>query len=151
MKYMSASIISASTKSRIVGRCSMTVTLMERAVTIDAYSRPMTPAPATMRSRGICVPSRSWSESMMRLPSSGTVVLCAGRVPHAIRMWSARRNVGASAEATSIVWGSVKRAEPCTVATWLRASCARTTSISLTRTFCTRKARSATVISLLTA
>ena len=87
MKYMSASIISASTKSRIVGRCSMTVTLMPSAVTIDAYSSPMTPAPTTI-SVAAASPfrSRSWSESMMRLPSSGTVGSCAGRVPQAIRM-----------------------------------------------------------------
>jgi hypothetical protein len=33
---------------------------MFRAVTIEAYSRPMTPAPTTMRSRGSASPFRNW-------------------------------------------------------------------------------------------
>ena len=86
MKYISASIVSRSTKSRTLGRASITVTLMFKAVTIDAYSSPMTPAPTTIRSRGNVSPLRSWSESMIRLPSSVTVGECAGRVPQAIRM-----------------------------------------------------------------
>ena len=75
----------------------MTVTLMLRAVTIEAYSRPMTPAPTTMRSRGRFLPARSWSESKIRSPSSGTFGLCAGRVPQAIRMCSPFRATGPSA------------------------------------------------------
>ncbi len=150
MKYINASIISRSAKSRIVGRASMTVTLMFRALTIDAYSSPMTPAPTMMRSRGSVEPFSSWSESMIRSPSRGTVACCAGRVPQAIRIFSAEIRVAPSEDATSRVCGSRKRAAPWRLAMRFRPSWARTTSISLAMTFCTRKARSGTVISLRT-
>jgi hypothetical protein len=84
---------------------------------------------------------------MIRLPSRGTVALCAGRVPQAIRMCSPRTRVGPSADSTSSVWASTKRAVPESVVTRLRFSWARTTSSSRTRTFWTRNARSATVMS----
>ncbi len=87
---------------------------------------------------------------MIRSPSRGTVGLWAGRVPQAISTCSPLRITGSSVVSTSTVCGSVKCARPCTVVTWLRASWARTTSISLAMTFWTRKARSATVISRLT-
>ncbi len=45
-------MISRSTKSRIVGLCSMIVTLMPSAEIMDAYSSPITPAPTTMSSLG---------------------------------------------------------------------------------------------------
>ena len=147
MKYMSESIISRSTKSRTVGRASMTVTLMLSAEIIEAYSRPITPAPTTMRSRGSESPFRSWSESMIRFPSSGTVSLCAGRVPQAIRMCSPRTRVAPSRDSISSVLPSTNFAVPESVVTRLRLSWARTTSISRASTFCTRKARSATVMS----
>jgi hypothetical protein len=75
--------------------------------------------------------------------------VCAGRVPHAIRMRSVFSvDVPPSPLDSSIVYGSRKRAPPWSVATWLRASCERTTSISRAMTFWTRNARSATVTSL---
>ncbi len=49
----------------MVGRWSITVTAFPRAVSMEAYSRPITPAPTTI----ICLPmvsmARSWSESTM--------------------------------------------------------------------------------------
>src|SRR5687768_13542813 len=68
MKCCRVSTISRSTKSRIVGLCSMIVTSTFSAVIIDAYSRPMTPAPTTIRSRGKRSSRISWSESITRDP-----------------------------------------------------------------------------------
>lgn len=53
---------------------------------MDPYSRPIMPHPMTMISRGGLESSSSRSVSTMRLPSIGIEGLCAGRVPHAIRM-----------------------------------------------------------------
>ena len=85
---------------------------------------------------------------MIRLPSRGTVSLWAGRVPQAMRTFSARACDVPSTDAISSVCGSRNRAWPGSVTTWFRLSCDRMTSISRARTFCTRKARSATVMSL---
>jgi len=50
--YFSASTTSRSQNSSIRSRCSTTVTLVPRAANIDAYSIPITPAPATTMDRG---------------------------------------------------------------------------------------------------
>ena len=72
---------------------------------------------------------------MIRLPSSGTVSLCAGRVPQAIRMCSPRTRLEPSADSISSVWPSTKRAVPESVVTRLRFNWARMTSSSRTSTF----------------
>ena len=56
----------------------------------EAYSRPTTPAPTTMISRGRLPMQVNSSVSMMRLPSKGISALRAGRVPQAIRIFSPR-------------------------------------------------------------
>ena len=61
-------MISLSTKSSMVSRDSMRVTRTPRAESIEAYSRPMTPAPTTIMLRGIF--SRS-----PRPKSSATMIL----------------------------------------------------------------------------
>ena len=50
--YLSASTTSTSQNSSIRSRCSTTVTLVPRAANMDAYSIPITPAPATTIERG---------------------------------------------------------------------------------------------------
>ena len=50
--YLSASTTSSSQNSSIRSRCSTTVTLVPSAANMDAYSIPMTPAPATTIVRG---------------------------------------------------------------------------------------------------
>ena len=66
--YLSASTTSRSQNSSILSRCSMTVTLVPRAANMDAYSMPMTPAPATIIERGMRSSSSTPSESMIVAP-----------------------------------------------------------------------------------
>ena len=79
---------------------------------------------------------------MIRLPSSGTVGLCAGRVPQA--MSTCRRGPASSLRSRRSRACADRGIGRCrdSVATRLRLSWARTTSISRPRTFWTRKARS---------
>src|ERR1035441_9169749 len=55
--YLSASTTSTSQNSSIRSRCSTTVTLVPSAANMDAYSIPITPAPATTIERGTPNPS----------------------------------------------------------------------------------------------
>ena len=87
--YCSASTISLSQKSSIVGRFSTTVTLVPSAANIDAYSMPMTPAPTTTIDDGTLSMPRIWSESTMVSPSNSTVAGRAGLVPTAMTILSA--------------------------------------------------------------
>ena len=57
--YFSASTTSMSQNSSIRSRCSTTVTLVPRAANMDAYSMPITPAPATTMDRGTFSGGRS--------------------------------------------------------------------------------------------
>ena len=86
---MSASTTSRSQNSSIRSRCSTTVTLQPSAANMDAYSMPITPAPATTMVRGTLSRCTQPSESMMVRSSNATLGGRAGRVPTAITMLSA--------------------------------------------------------------
>ena len=82
--YFSASTTSRSQNSSIRSRCSTTVTLVPSAANIDAYSIPITPAPATTIDRGTRSRWRIPSESMIVRSSNATLAGLAGLVPVAI-------------------------------------------------------------------
>ena len=149
--YLSASTTSRSQNSSIRSRCSTTVTLVPSAANIDAYSMPITPAPATTIERGTRSRWRMPSESMMVLSSNSTVSGRAGRVPVATMIFSALTSrLRPEPLATSTAVGPVKRAVPVKTVTRLRVSWLRTTSFSRLTTWCVRAVRSPIVISSLT-
>ncbi len=149
--YLSASTTSRSQNSSIRSRCSMTVTLVPRAANMDAYSMPITPAPATIMDRGTCSRCSTPSESITRRSSNSTLSGRAGRVPVAITMSLAViRRVRSRPSSTSTVCGPAKHAVPEMMDTRLRVSWLRTTSISRPTTCWVRAVRSAMVISSLT-
>ena len=149
--YLSASTTSTSQNSSIRSRCSTTVTLVPRAANMDAYSIPITPAPATTIERGTACRWTIPSESMTVRSSNSTLAGRAGRVPVAITILSAlARRTRPSPPSTSTVCWSRKRPVPVMVVTRLRVSWLRTTSISRPTTWVVRAARSAMVISSLT-
>src|SRR5579864_7950973 len=74
--YLSASTTSTSQNSSIRSRCSTTVTLVPSAANIDAYSIPITPAPATTIERGTLSRWTIPSESITVRSSNSTL---AGR------------------------------------------------------------------------
>src|SRR5579875_3182494 len=87
--YLSASTTSTSQNSSIRSRCSTTVTLVPSAANMDAYSIPITPAPATTIDRGTCSRCTIPSESITVRSSNCTLAGRAGRVPVAITILSA--------------------------------------------------------------
>ena len=110
---LSASTTSRSQNSSIRSRCSTTVTLQPSAANMDAYSMPITPAPATTMVRGTFSRCTQPSESMMVRSSNATLGGRAGLVPIAITMTSAvtvRTRPWPSS--TSTVCGSTKHAVP---------------------------------------
>src|SRR6266498_3891667 len=76
--YLSASTTSRSQNSSIRSRCSTTVTLVPRAANIEAYSIPITPAPATTIERGTRSRWMMPSESMTVRSSKSTLAGRAG-------------------------------------------------------------------------
>ena len=87
--YLSASTTSRSQNSSIRSRCSTTVTLVPSAANIEAYSMPITPAPATTIDRGTRSRCRMPSESMIVRSSNSTLAGRAGLVPVAMMIFSA--------------------------------------------------------------
>ena len=79
--YLSASTTSSSQNSSILIRRSTTVTLVPSAANMEAYSMPITPAPATTIERGTCSRWMMPSESMMVFSSKATLAGRAGLVP----------------------------------------------------------------------
>ena len=149
--YLSASTTSSSQNSSIRSRRSTTVTLVPSAANIEAYSMPITPAPATTIERGTRSRWTRPSESMMVLSSKATLAGRAGSVPVATTIFSALvLRVRPAPSSTSISWGPAKEAVPGMIVTRLRVSWARTTSFSLVTTCLVRAVRSAMVISSLT-
>ena len=149
--YLSASTTSTSQNSSIRSRCSTTVTLVPSAANMEAYSIPITPAPATTIERGTVCRWTIPSESMTVRSSNSTLGGRAGRVPVAITILSAvARRTRPSPLSTSTVCGSMKLPVPVMLATRLRESWLRTTSISRPTTWLVRAARSAMVMSSLT-
>ncbi len=118
---------------------------------MDAYSIPITPAPATTIERGTFCRWTIPSESMTVRSSNSTLAGRAGLVPVAITILSAvARRTRPSPLSTSTVCGSRKRPVPVMLATRLRESWLRTTSISRPTTWLVLAARSAMVMSSLT-
>ena len=118
---------------------------------MDAYSMPMTPAPATTMVRGTCSRCTMPSESMIVRSSNATLAGRAGRVPTAITTASAVTvRTRPCPSSTSTVLGPANRALPARIVTRLRDSWLRTTSVSRLTTCWVRAARSAMVISSLT-
>ena len=149
--YLSASTTSTSQNSSIRSRCSTTVTLVPSAANMDAYSIPITPAPATTIDRGTFSRWTIPSESITVRSSNSTLSGRAGRVPVPITILSALAwRTRPTPSSTSTVCGSAKEAVPVRSVTRLRDSWLRTTSISLPTTWLVRAARSAMVISSLT-
>ena len=149
--YLSASTTSTSQNSSIRSRCSTTVTLVPSAANMEAYSIPMTPAPATTIERGTFSRWTIPSESMTVRSSNSTLSGRAGRVPVAMTILSAlARRIRPAPSSISTVCGSVKLPVPVRIVTRLRVSWLRTTSISRPTTWLVRAARSAMVISSLT-
>ena len=148
--YCSASVIWSSQKSSRRWRCSITVTLVPSAANMEAYSMPITPPPTTTSARGRCGSFRMPSESSTVESSNSTVFGRFGRVPTAITMLSAVMRRSSLPAVTATVCGSTKRASPCSICTWLRASWLRTTSTSRWITACVRQNRSSIVMSSLT-
>ena len=149
--YLSASTTSTSQNSSIRSRCSTTVTLVPSAANMDAYSIPITPAPATTIERGTFSRWTIPSESITVRSSNSTLAGRAGRVPVAITILSALAwRLRPSPASTSTVCGSTKLPVPVRIVTRLRDSWLRTTSISRPTTWVVRAARSAMVISSLT-
>ena len=111
--YWSASTISSSTKSRIRGRFSTSVTLTPSVAAIEAYSRPITPPPTTVSvrgssARGGCRRSRARCGRRSRRPPGR-----AGAVPTAMTMpLGVHRGGCAPPPATSSVCGSTNDAVP---------------------------------------
>ena len=98
---------------------------------MEAYSIPITPAPATSIERGTLSRFTIPSESMTVRSSNSTLAGRAGRVPVAITILSAvARRTRPSPPSTSTVCGSTKLPVPVRIETRLRASWLRTTSIS---------------------
>ena len=148
--YLSASTTSSSQNSSILIRRSTTVTLVPSAANMEAYSMPITPAPATTIERGTCSRWMMPSESMMVFSSKATLAGRAGLVPVAMTMLSALTFlVRPPPSSTSTSFGPVKRAVPGMIATRLRVSWLRTTSFSLVTTCVVRAVRSAIVTSSL--
>ena len=147
---MSASTTSMSQNSSIRSRCSTTVTLVPSAANIEAYSIPITPAPATTIDRGTCSRFTIPSESMIVRSSNCTVAGRAGRVPVAITIASALACCCRPPSSTATTCGSTKRPVPLRIATLFLDSWLRTTSISRPTTCWVLAARSAIVISSLT-
>ena len=148
---LSASTTSRSQNSSIRSRCSTTVTLQPSAANIEAYSMPITPAPATTMVRGTLL--RCWmpSESMIVFSSKATLAGRAGLVPVAMTTESALTfRARPSPSSTSTSCGPRKDAVPLSTVTRLRDSWLRTTSFSRLTTCRVRLARSAMVISSLT-
>ncbi len=148
---LSASTTSRSQNSSIRSRCSTTVTLVPSAANIDAYSIPITPAPATTMVRG--TRSRCWmpSESMTVFSSNATLGGRAGLVPVAMMIASAVSfRCRPAVSSTSSSCGPRKDPVPLSTVTRLRVSWLRTTSFSRVTTCRVRLARSAMVISSLT-
>ena len=84
----------------------MTVTLVPRAANMDAYSMPITPAPATIMDRGTRSRCSTPSESITVRSSKATLAGRAGRVPVAITMFLAViRWTWSRPSSTSIVCG----------------------------------------------
>src|SRR6516165_887604 len=110
--YERASTISSSMKSRRVGRCSISVTGTLSAENIEASSRPMTPAPTTIRVLGISVQRIVSSTTTIFSPSKGMSGWRTGRVPQAISTWPAVRVCVPEGPSTSRVCGSLNRAVP---------------------------------------
>ena len=107
--YFSASTTSTSQNSSIRSRCSTTVTLVPRAANMDAYSMPITPAPATTIDRGTFSRWTIPSESMTVRSSNSTLAGRAGRVPVAITILSAVAvRIRPTPSSTSTVCGSMK-------------------------------------------
>jgi hypothetical protein len=148
--YLSASTTSMSQNSSIRSRCSTTVTLVPSAANIDAYSIPITPAPATTIDRGTCSRWTIPSESITVRSSNSTLGGRAGRVPVAMTIFSALARRSLPPSSTSTVCGSTKEPVPVRIVTRLRESWLRTTSISRPTTWLVLAARSAIVISSLT-
>ena len=147
--YLSASTTSRSQNSSIRSRCSTTVTLVPRAANIEAYSIPITPAPATTIDRGTRCRWMIPSETVRS--SKATLAGRAGFVPVAIMMLAAlTRRFSPSLRSTSSTCGSMKRARPGRIVTRLRVSWLRTTSFSRLTTCWVRAIRSPMVISSLT-
>ncbi len=142
---------SRSQNSSIRSRCSTTVTLVPRAANIDAYSMPITPAPATSIDRGTRSRCKIPSASRIVFSSKATLFGRAGMVPVAITIsvaltWRSRD----SPSSTSMQFGPVNRPVPERIVTPLRVSWLRTTSLSRPTTCWVRAVRSAIVISSLT-
>ena len=128
---MSASTTSTSQNSSIRSRCSTTVTLVPSAANMDAYSIPITPAPATTIERGTFSRWTIPSESITVRSSNSTLAGRAGRVPVAITILSALAwRLRPSPASTCTVCGSTKLQVPVSIVTRLRDSWLRTTSIS---------------------
>ena len=87
--YFSASTTSRSQNSSIRSRCSTTVTLVPSAANIEAYSIPITPAPATIIDLGTRSRWSIPSESMIVRSSNSTLLGLAGFVPVAMMIFSA--------------------------------------------------------------
>lgn len=85
----SDSTTSGSQKLSICGWRSTTVTRMPSAANIDAYSMPITPAPATTSDDGTRRIRRTASESITWLSSNSTCDGLAGLVPVAMTMFAA--------------------------------------------------------------
>ncbi len=145
------STTSGSQNSSSAGRLSTTVTRVPRAANIDAYSIPITPAPATSMELGTRSRSMTPSESTTRGPNS-TASGRAGDVPVAMTKFAdvITELPPPPSAVTATVCGSVKRAHPLMRSTWLRISWARTTSTSRPMTCWVRASRSCTVMSALT-
>src|ERR1700722_7892793 len=82
--YLSASTTSTSQNSSIRSRCSTTVTLVPSAANMDAYSIPITPAPATTIERGTLSRWTIPSESITVRSSNSTLAGRAGRAAAAV-------------------------------------------------------------------
>ncbi len=118
---------------------------------MDAYSMPITPAPATTMDRGTLSSCRIPSESMIVRSSNATVFGRAGLVPVAMTMLAAVHSRARPFRSQiSIEVGLVNRAVPVRIVTRLRVSWLRTTSFSRLTTWWVRAVRSAMVISSLT-
>ena len=148
---MKSSTISRSTKSRMVLRCSISVTGTSSAEKIVAYSTPMTPPPITVSVRGNWSSSSISSLSKMRLLSNGTLPGRCGLVPTEISAWSKRTLRWAPVSVISdTVLASLNTAAAWALRTELRMNWCCSTSTSWSRVLCRRCTRSAIEMSCLT-
>ena len=109
----SARTISESQNGSSSRRASTTVTFVPTAANIEAYSRPITPAPTTTSDCGICLRLRIPSESRIDSSSNSIAGGRTGRLPVAITMAPASTTcLRPSANEITTVSASTKLATP---------------------------------------